>query len=97
MEFNWDLNEEEKALVNLIVDRAVDLCAEHEIEVGDRVELTMDITTTHNHACKLDLEKFLNAEDMDFAHDLMLITNTLNRNTGQLENGAIPRCVKREG
>lgn len=53
----------------------------------------MDITATHLNGCPLQLQKFLDADDFNFAHDLVGIVNHMDRSTGQLIRCFLPRCA----
>ncbi|KKK55056.1 hypothetical protein LCGC14_3078450, partial [marine sediment metagenome] len=44
----------------------------------------------------LDLARFLEGPDFDFAHDVWGIRNHLNRETGQLENCFLPRYATKQ-
>ena len=60
----------------------------------DRTDLIMDLAATHCNGCRLDLIKFVNFTDFNFAHDVSGIIRHLNRATGKLENCFFPRCAK---
>jgi hypothetical protein len=49
------------------------------------------ITATHANGCRLDLQRFLDADDFYFAHDLIGIFRHLDRTTGMLRNSFCPR------
>lgn len=57
------------------------------------LDLKMDLTATHLNGCPLDLEKLLNADDLNFFHDIYGIGEHLNRKTGQLTDCFVPRCA----
>jgi hypothetical protein len=54
----------------------------------------MDITATHLNGTPLDLDKFLKFDSPDFGHDIYGIMRFIDRNTGKLTNGFLPRCSK---
>jgi hypothetical protein len=54
------------------------------------------ITATHATGCRLDLQRFLDADDIDFAHDLIGIFRHLDRTTGRLRNSFCPRSALAE-
>lgn len=97
MEFNWKLSVEDRERVERIVDRYIDLCATSMHHKSDdresREDRIMDLIACHNHACRLDLKKLLEADNFNLLHDVFGIKNCLNRTTGQLENCFLPRCA----
>lgn len=56
----------------------------------DRFSLIMDLQHTHEQF-KLRLDDFLNADDSNFAHDIVGIQNHFNRQTLEMENLFLPR------
>ena len=87
---NWDATKEEYKLIGAIVRRALAL-------FPDRLRadtLNMDILACHANGCPLDLQTFLNGDDMNFAHDIGGITKHINRHTGQLEDCFVPRYAQ---
>jgi hypothetical protein len=92
--FNWLLSQEDRAHAEAIVDRAINLAATAGIPLGDRVDRVMDLIACHNHACPLDFEKLLRADDFNLMHDVLGIRNCLNRTTGHLKNHFLPRCAR---
>jgi hypothetical protein len=93
MKFNWHLGPRNRAYVEKIVDRAFTLCAENGIPTGEKINLQMDLVACHNHGCRINFRKLLNAPDFDFLHDILGIGHHLNRETGQLEDFFLPRCA----
>lgn len=85
---NFDTTEKEYELIEQIVARAKQMLNKSDF---DEISAAMDITATHCNGCQLDLEKFLEADDFNFAHDFVGIYNHINRRTGQLERGFLPR------
>jgi hypothetical protein len=85
----WDTTKDEKALIEVIVDRAI------EAGGGARNDWAMDITACHNNGCPLDLEKLAEAPEFDFRHDVFGIRRHLDRSTGKLGDCFIPRCAAR--
>lgn len=64
----------------------------------DSLSISMDITACHMNGCPLDLERLLNSDALDFVHDVIGIRNNINRMTGRLESGFLPRhATKKEG
>lgn len=88
---DWILSPSESKLVQKIVTRAVELriCSS-----ADSVSLAMDITATHRNGCPLDLKKFLEFDDFNFAHDIGGIRAHIDRNDGTLKRCFLPRSSK---
>lgn len=82
---NWNVSDEERRLIIDISKRASNL-----LGVG-LIDTQMDITAVHNNDVKLNLQKLLNADDFNFAHDINGISGHLDRNTGKLLRGFLPR------
>ena len=90
---NWSLEYPDERIIHQIVDRAMELYNAVQVD-DDRTTCLMDITACHLNACPLDLQKLLDADDGNFAHDVLGIRRHINRNTAQLEDCFIPRCAK---
>ena len=75
-------------LIVLIVKRAHK--ANKAIKV---VDSTMDLEVAHSNGCPLDFQKLLDFPPGDFNHDFYGIFANINRETGELENGFVPRCA----
>ena len=56
----------------------------------DRISLIMDLEVAHKQF-NLKLENLLNADNFNFAHDIIGIQNNINRQTKQIENCFLPR------
>ena len=74
-------------LIEKIVERAIP-----ENDKERRMNCMMDITATHCNGNPMDLKKLMKADDFNFFHDIYGIQNTLNRSTGKLRKGFLPRC-----
>lgn len=59
----------------------------------DRLSLFMDLEYIHN-TIGLELNDLLNTDNSNFIHDIVGITNNINRLTGRLENCFVPRYSK---
>lgn len=59
----------------------------------DRFSLIMDLECA-NEEFNLRLEEFLNADNFNFAHDIVGIQNNINRQTKEFENCFLPRFSK---
>lgn len=69
--------------------------AEIGVEISDQLSLMMDLEVCH-HFNPLDLERFAGATPSDLAHDVCGIANHINRETGQLGRGFVPRFSKEQ-
>lgn len=74
-------------LIGKICDRA-----NKNFAVKDRLSLFMDIDTAQQD-CKLNLNILLDFNDENFNHDIVGISNNLNRETKKLDNCFLPRSV----
>lgn len=59
----------------------------------NELDMMMDIEST-NQNCPLRLQELLDADDLNFYHDLTGIHKNLNRKTKKLENCFVPRYAK---
>ncbi len=57
----------------------------------DRLSVTMDLTVASNLG-HVDLDRLLDAAPSDLAHDVGGIVRHLDRETGGLRGGFVPRC-----
>ena len=57
----------------------------------DSLSRVLDIVATNNHICRLRLADLLNADDFNFAHDIMGIAKHLDRKNITLKDGFWPR------
>jgi hypothetical protein len=88
---NWATSREEATLIAKIVQRAMPLCADLEIDVAT---LTMDLTAAHLNGTPLDLERLLEARDFDFEYDVLGIHRHIDRRTGRLTQCFLPRTAR---
>jgi hypothetical protein len=58
---------------------------------GPPIEIIMDVTAVHANGCPLNLTGLLEADAFNFAHDIDGIRNHVDRETGQLTGGFLPR------
>jgi hypothetical protein len=80
---------EEMNLMFSIAKRAEEM----NLMIFDRMSLVMDLDNTHKD-CGLRLNDLLNADDINFVHDIMGIQNNMDRKTGKLVNCFLPRFHK---
>jgi hypothetical protein len=57
----------------------------------DILNAVMDLTAAHTNGCPLDLGGLLEADTLDFTHDISGIAGHLDRSTGKLINHFLPR------
>jgi hypothetical protein len=87
-EINWDVTEDDKELIDQILDRAE--TAGH-LKKRNRLNSEMDITACHQNGTPLRLAEWLHADDFNFLHDLHGIDSHMNRSTGRLVGCFVPR------
>ena len=73
-------------LIVKIVERA----EKEELMMFDRVSLLMDLKLAQKEF-NLRLEDFLNADEFNFAHDIVGIQKNINREEKKFENHFLPR------
>lgn len=78
-------------LINLIVDRA----EKEDMLLPDRMSLHMDLKFV-DEKIGLRLKDFLEADDVNFAHDIYGIQNNFNRETLEMDNFFLPRFAARK-
>lgn len=84
---NWadlEISQKEMKIIHLIAKRYL---LNHN---GDMINITMDLEACHCNS-PLDLEELLNANEVDFYHDLNGIRYHLDRNTGYLTDCFVPK------
>lgn len=74
-----------------IAERAEDMG----ISAGQRITLIMDLENAHKDV-GLNLQELLEADELNFAHDVMGIQAHMNRGTGKLEDFFLPRYAKQD-
>lgn len=62
---------------------------------SDQSTAVMDIDACHSNGCSLQLDKLLNADDANFAHDVFGIRRFIDRTTGKLDGCFLPRSAAR--
>lgn len=72
-------------LINKCADRAVAMFG------CKKIDIVMDLSYCIEGGCDLDLERLLNADDVNFGHDICGIHSYLNHETHQLEHNFLPR------
>ena len=85
-----NVTKEDKMAIVAIAKRA----EEKDLLRFDRMSLIMDLEFVHGDEGTLRLQDLLNADDYNFAHDVVGIQNHFNRETKKLENLFLPRYTK---
>jgi hypothetical protein len=62
-------------------------------EITSKLDLMMDMGACHCNGCPLRLADLLAADDFNFAHDVSGIHRHLDRATGKLVGGFLPRLA----
>ena len=90
---SFAVGKRDRALIDKIVARALRLYEEIEVEVPDRLTLTMDLTAAH---CSnpLRLADLLVADNFNFTHDVAGIHRHMDRSTGELTDHFSPRFTR---
>lgn len=91
---DWNISREDHALIVKIVKRAIAMALDLGENPPDTQTLVMDLTACHGNGCPLKLEELLAAGDSDFAHDVFEIGRHVNRKTGKLDHGFMPRYAR---
>jgi hypothetical protein len=76
--------------IKAIAKRASALASANEIELDEKTVL-LDLTAAMAGGCKLCVQDLLNANDVDFVHDVFGINKHLDRNTFTLTDCFVPR------
>ena len=84
---NWSkITKTETLTIHKIAKRTIKLIPQLRL-----LDIEMDISAGHLEK-SLDLNKLLDFPDLDFTHDIVGISNNINRTTGILDNCFLPRC-----
>ena len=89
---SFSVKPSEVGIICQIAQRAYAMVSGADMPSRSLMDYQMDITATHANGCPLDLERLLDADDFNFAHDVFGIARHLNRDTGQLER-FLPRMA----
>lgn len=79
-------------LDTVLIDKVVERAAKH-LPGIDLFTLEMDIVAVHMNDRRLDLTRFFTEADEDFKHDVHGIQDHIDRITGTLTDGWMPRCL----
>jgi len=92
---SFDVTADEATIIEALAQRASKAAQ----QAGFRyttIDASMDITACHANGTRLDLCKFLDFDDFNFAHDAFGIRRHINRKTGVVEDCFLPRCAAHE-
>lgn len=95
MTVKFNCTASESTLIDLIFKRAQELLQN---PPENKLSFYMDLDACHSNGCPLDFAKLLAEAEINFAHDVLGIVNNIDRETGKLLNGWLPRyCLKEPG
>lgn len=86
---SFKVTKEELAIIHKIAARAYLM----DKKKRARINWEMDLKACHANGTPLDLEKLLNADDFNFAHDVYGIARHICHRTGELLDCFLPRCA----
>jgi hypothetical protein len=84
----------ERDLILRIAQRAQELRKRYHGSARDLLDFQVDIEACHCNGTKLDLKKLFESRDNVFIHDVFGIDLHLNRVTGKLVDGFLPKCAR---
>jgi len=83
------LTEEQKDDYQRCVERILTDC--NDLYSGDRLLVEMDLAALHSQ-CPLNFKGLAEFPEEDFLHDVLGFVNHIDRETGELCDGFVPRC-----
>jgi hypothetical protein len=95
MTISFDVSGEDAALIDEIANRAVRMAERNGITYP-RIDVEMDLTACHANGCPLRLADLAKADEFNFAHDVLGIRKSLDRCSGKLTRGFLPRFALRK-
>jgi len=90
MAVRFDVTKEDVLLIGEIADRAEGVYERQGVPLN-RIPFMMDVTAVHQNGCPLNLKGLLAADAFDFSHDIAGIVRHIDRETGELAGGFLPR------
>jgi len=90
-EISFDTTGAESRVINEIAERAMGLDVARRNDPFTKLDIAMDVTAVHRNGCRLRLEALRDADDFNFAHDILGIRRHLDRETGKLGDFFLPR------
>lgn len=96
-EITFKTTAEDFELIAKIADRVQQLEALHRDREDrrDLMSIVMDFCALQNSSTPVDLQRLLEADDGNFAHDAFGIARHLDRDTGELTDCFLPRFTKK--
>jgi hypothetical protein len=91
---NIRIAEKDRQLIVAIACRAVDELVTLFLR-GDLVDLMADLALCHRRY-RLDLEKLFTLGKDEFCQETTNISHRINRKTGEMPEGFMPRCLKKK-
>lgn len=88
----FNATKKDLGLIRRIVRRAME-AAERIDSNYTPLDCEMDLLACHLNGNRLDLQKLLDADDWNFAHDIFGIRGHIDRETGKLKNCFLPRST----
>lgn len=88
---SFAVSEADGRVITDIVKRGIKMAKEAGRRDIGTLDAKMDITAVHTNGHPLKLDKFLAADDFNFAHDFFGINRHINRDTGGLNSCFSPR------
>jgi len=90
-QINWNISKNDNITIHKIIKR---FKTKFETDSKSAINLEMDITACHLNGNPLKLTKLLEADDLNFFHDVLGIRNCIDRTTGKLTHCFLPRYSK---
>jgi len=90
---NWTSDKETLEVEAKIAKRAKAMAEEMNTHYP-YLDILMDIDACHSNGCPLRLADLLEADDVNFAHDIFGIRAHISRITGELKDCFVPRYAK---
>ncbi len=95
----FDCTDDELALIDNIVDRARSngwvKGPKSRTHWYEPQTMTMDLIAVNANGCRMDFERMLAADDVNFIHDVAGIARHIDRKTGKLGGCFMPRFHRR--
>lgn len=86
---------EDFMLISRIADRGIPMLKDYGSTTVQKIDLFMDIEFAHLES-PMDLQRLLDFESRDFAHDIIGIYEHFNRDTKRMDDCFSPRCTIQE-
>jgi hypothetical protein len=90
-DISFTVDRVDSRVIHEIAERAMKLTEARAHDFFSKMDVAMDLTAVHANGNPLRLEGLRDADDFNFAHDILGIRRHLNRETGRLEDGFRPR------